>query len=257
MFPPQSTVTDVTPPDGVPAQPPADNGTPTPGTASPAPATPPAPGTEAPATPPVDAAQLKINQLEQQLAKATQDINRIKSSRDTSLNQVRQQMEAERARLQAERQQLEMSQLDEAGKAQYLLQVKDQQLAEAQQRLAEMQMTVQQQQAFNGALAWYTSNLDLTPAERMALTSAGSYDELAQLGSEMVATRLRGGNKPAASVSQSQANPPATPPSVLTRTPAPSAKPTLDQLAKQYGGYESVYRMVENGQLPGDVLLPG
>lgn len=252
MLPSQSTVTEVTPPDGVPT----DNGTPTPGTASPAPATPPAPGIEAPATPPVDAAQLKINQLEQQLAKATQDINRIKSSRDTSLNQVRQQMEAERVRLLAERQQLEMSQLDEAGKAQYLLQVKDQQLAEAQQRLAEMQMTVQQQQAFNSALAWYTSNLDLSPDERMTLANAGSYEELAQQGSEMVAARLKG-NKSSAPVSPSQANPPANPPSVLTRTPAPSAKPTLDQLARQYGGYETVYRMVENGQLPGDVLLPG
>jgi hypothetical protein len=124
-------------------------------------------------------------------------------------------------------------------------------LAEVQRELAERDNALNQLQAMRQAEAWFIEQgVPVTSLER-----DGNYDDLWHSGMGWITSELQ---KRTSTQGTPQSNASLVPaPSVVTQTGVPAySGNTWADLIKRYGSEDNVYRLIETGQLPSNVL-PG
>lgn len=231
-------------------------GEPASGAATPAapttPAEPVAPAT--PSAPPSDA-EAQIAALRAQTAKYEADIRALKSASDKRLHDAEKTYAQQQADLRKELQALRMATMDDDERKQYEASLALEQQQEIVQELEQARRTSQEYQA-NLQAVQYFIGLGV-PADKLVIDQG--YDTLFNSGMEWLTNELKR-SRSASPVAQPPAQPGSqlpTPPVVATASQGvPNTKPTWDDLRKKYGNDEQIYRLVEAGLLPGD-LIPG
>lgn len=208
-----------------------------------------------PSTPPSDA-EARKSDLEKQIARYEADIRAIKSTSDKRFNDAQRQWQEQQARLQKELQSLRMSSMDEDERKQYEANLAIERQQEIEQELNKAKMTAQEYQANLQAIQYFLAQG--VPAETLVIDQG--YDTLFNSGMEWMNAelkRLRSSTTTGAPPAQPNGTRP-TPPVVATASSGvPSVKPTWDDLRKKYGDDEQIYRLVEAGLLPSDIIPTG
>ncbi len=231
-------------------------GGPAEGAATPAapstPAEPVAPAT--PSAPPSDADAQRM-EMERKLAQYENDIRALKSTSDKRLNEAQNQWAAQKRQLEREMQTLRMASMDDDERKRYETELAQEQQQELIQELEHSRQASQDYEARINALQYFLSKG--VPADRLTINQG--YDALFNSGMDWLEKeiqRLR--TSTPATPSSSPAQPLPAPPVVATSSQGvPNVKPTWDDLHKRYGDDdEKIYRMVEAGLLPRDII-PG
>lgn len=220
--------------------------------AAPASVEPVAPAT--PSTSPTDA-EAQLAELKRQTIKYEADIRALKSSADKRLHDTEKTYQQQQAALRKELNAIRMASMDEDERKQYEASLAIEQQQEIAQELETTRRTAQEYQANLQAIQYFISQG--VPADQLVIDQG--YDVLFNSGMEWMSgemKRLRTASPPASAPAQPGQSLP-TPPVVATASQGiPSTKPTWDDLRKKYGSDEQIYRLVEAGLLPGD-MIPG
>lgn len=216
--------------------------------AAPTSAEPVAPAT--PSAPPQDA-EAQVAELRRQTAKYEADIRALKSASDKRLHDVEQTYKQQQAQLQKELQAIRMASMDDDERKQYEQSLAIEQQQELAQELENARRSSQEYQANLQAVQYFLGQG--VPADKLVIDQG--YDMLFNSGMEWLTGELkRLKTNPSPTAPPAQPGLP-TPPVVATASQGiPNTKPTWDDLRKKYGSDEQIYRLVESGLLPGDLI---
>lgn len=210
----------------------------------------------APATPsaPPSDAEAQLAELRRQNAKYESDIRALKSATDKRYSDAEKTWRQQQAQFQKELQALRLSTMDEDERKRYEASLAIEQQQEIAQELEEARKSAQEYQANLNAVQYFLNQG--VPADKLVIDQG--YDNLFNSGMAWLTAevkRLRTSPNSASTPTQPGAAPLPTPPVVATATQGlPNTKPTWDDLRKKYGSDEQIYRLVEAGLLPGDVI---
>lgn len=209
----------------------------------------------APATPsttPTDA-EAQLAELRRQTAKYEADIRAIKSASDKRYSDAEKTWKQTQAQFQKELQALRMASMDDNERKQYEASLAIEQQQEIARELEETRRSAQEYQANLQAIQYFIG-LGV-PADKLVIDQG--YDNLFNSGMEWLTTEVkRARTSPSAQPPAQPANPNLpTPPVVATAGQGlPNVKPTWEDLRRKYGSDEQIYRLVEAGLLPGDIV---
>jgi hypothetical protein len=211
----------------------------------------------APATPstPLSDAEIQKQQLEQKIAKYESDIRNIKSTSDKRLHDAEINWQRQQAQLQKELQALRMSTMDDDERKQYEASLNVERQQEVEQELQRARQTAQEYQSNLQAIQFFLAQG--VPAEKLVIDQG--YDNLFNSGMEWITGELkRVRSTPSQPPSTPQPNALPTPPVVATASQGvPTTKPSWSDLRAKYGNDEQIYRLVEAGLLPADIIPTG
>lgn len=218
-----------------------------------------APVASTPTTPPADAESAAMAarqaELENQVLKTTEDLNRIKSTfQRREAEQQREWADREKA-YQIELERLRVSGMDEEQRKAYEASASSRRLQELEQQMNALQEQKAQTDAMLKAQNWFLTQG--VPADRLNLD--GGYEEMWNSGMEYLTSELhRLRTQPPATSTPAQPRPAQQAPPVVTTTATPAyTGPTWADLVKTYGSEEEVYRLVETGRLdPKTIPMP-
>lgn len=202
-------------------------------------------------TPPSDAEQL--SQIELVRQKYEKDISNIKSTfqrkeaeREKEINSKLQQYEAEVERLR-------VSTMDDDERAAYEQSAVYRRINELEQYLSQVTEEKVEIDSMLKAQQYFLAQG--VPAS--SLVTGEGYDELWNSGMGWLTSDYQRLRNQTATAPKTPQRPPITAPEVVTSTNTPAYSGTSwPELIKQYGDEETVYRLVETGQLPATVI-PG
>jgi hypothetical protein len=213
-----------------------------------APVEPVAPAT--PSTTPSDA-EAQIAEYKRQVAKYEADVRALKSASDKRLHDAELTWKQQQAQMQKELQAIRMASMDDDERKQYEASLALEQQQEIVQQLEETKRSAQEYQANLQAIQYFIG-LGV-PADKLVIDQG--YDTLFNSGMEYMTSELkRLKSSPAPAAPPAQPGAPLPPVVATTSQGLPNTKPTWDDLRKKYGSDEAIYRMVEAGHLPGDII---
>lgn len=204
-----------------------------------------------PSTPPTDAEKQRA-ELERKLNQYENDIRALKSASDKRLNDAQKNWEAQQRQWQKELQTLRMASMDDDERKQYEASLASERQQEIEQELEQLRTNVREYQANLNAVQYFLQQG--VPADQLVIDQG--YDALFTSGMTWMANevkRVHSSSQPSAA----QPNALPTPPVVAAASSGvPNVKPSWQDLRNKYGSDEQIYRLVEAGLLPGD-LIPG
>lgn len=205
---------------------------------------------ETPAQTSVDAEELR-RQYEAKIAKFEEDMNRMKSSLQRRESEITRQYQSETKKLKEELEKYALQGMDDEQRKAYEQSRASQQMQELQQQLIEAQQQAEASQANLGAMHYFISRG--VPADKLVVDQG--YDELWQSGMSWIESEFQRLQSLAQNPPQAEKPQAPEPPEVSTNTGAvPKGGPSWDDLRKKYGDDETVYRLVESGQLPPTII---
>jgi hypothetical protein len=210
-----------------------------------------------PSVPSVDAERQKA-ELEAKIAKYENDIRAIKSTSDKRFNDAERNWQVQQEQMRKELQALRMATMDEDERKQYEASLTVERQQEVEQELQKARQTAADYQANLNAMQYFLSQG--VPADKLVFDQG--YDTLFNSGMEWLTNEVKRLRTAPASPQPPSSSQPAnglpTPPQVATASQGvPSTKPSWDDLRKKYGNDEQIYRLVESGLLPADIIPAG
>jgi hypothetical protein len=208
----------------------------------------------APATPsatPTDA-EAQLAEYKRQVAKYEADVRALKSASDKRLHDAETTWKQQQSQMQKELQAIRMASMDDDERKLYETSLAQEQQQEIAQQLEESRRSAQEYQANLQAIQYFIG-LGV-PADKLVIDQG--YDTLFNSGMGWMTDELkRSRTAPASPPAQPGQFPLPNPPVVATTNQGlPNTKPTWDDLRKKYGSDEQIYRLVEAGLLPGDIV---
>jgi len=207
-----------------------------------------------------DAGQEAQRKLEEALAKREQDINNLKSSLQRQMSQREQEWQQQRAQLESELNKARMASLDDDEKKEFQRNLEAEQSSQwrtiAQQKEQELQQlqAAQNYKDFFVAQGVPADNL-VTDQGLDALVASGwhgiqkAMSELKAKVKEYETTHMTSVPTPQNNQADSSQRTP------LAASPAPAGNgPNWNDLIKQYGSAEEVYKLVEAGDLSPSII---
>lgn len=215
-----------------------------------APIEPVAPAT--PSTPQSNAEAQRVAQLEAQLAKYEQDVRAVKSISDKRYSDAERQWRSEREQLRQELESLKLSSMDEDQRKKYEASLAVERQQEILQEAERSKQVAQEAQATLQALQYFSQQG--VPTDKLVIDQG--YDALFNSGMAWMSQQLQTlRTSPPAQPPVQPSNTLPTPPTVATAGQGvPQVKPTWDDLRKKYGDDEQIYKLVEVGLLPPDII---
>jgi hypothetical protein len=203
---------------------------------------------------PADAKEMQVDYAAR-LERLNQDLNAMKSTFQRRESQLSKEWQERESQYLRQIEQLRLATMDEDERKVYESTATVRQLNELQEALQTVSAQREEAESKLKAQQYFISQG--VPVNKLELGQ--SYDDLwasgmAYLTEELSQLRKR------ASTPQAASNPPVIQaPAVVTANNAPaSVGPQWSDLVKQYGDEESVYRLVETGQLSPDIIpIPG
>lgn len=205
----------------------------------------------APATPSAPQPDAETQRLRSELARYENDIRAIKSSADKRFTESERNWKTQTENLRKEVQNMRMAGMDDTERKRYETELASERQREIEIELQTARATAQEYGANLQAMQYFLS-LGV-PVENLVLDQG--YDTLFNSGMSALTDelkRLKSSTAPQQPPAAAQPGP--TPPTVATTTGVANVKPSWDDLRKRYGSDEQIYRMVEAGQLPGDLI---
>jgi hypothetical protein len=189
-------------------------------------------------------------QYEEQIAKLNRDLNQMKSTFQRSEAERERTWKQREQEYQRQLEELRVSGMDEEQRKAYEATSVSRRLQETEQRLSQVEAERQEAIALTQATNYFLSlKVPLTE-----LNQEEGYDALWESGMRYLTQEL-------SSLRESQNSQPPTSskpveaPAVVTSNNAPSySGTTWKALIQEYGDEETVYRLVESGQLPPSII---
>ena len=215
--------------------------------------------TVTPSTTPVDAetvaqATQRQAELESQLAKTNQDLNRMKSTFQRSEAELKRGWEQREREYQQQLENLKVSGMDEDQRKAYEASSTSRRLAEMEQQMAALEDQKVQTEAMFKAQNYFISQG--VPASELNVDEG--YEELWNSGMGFITQEFQRLKNQSPVAQTPQVKTPVAAPAVVTTTNTPAyTGPTWDELVKKYGSEEEVYRLVETQRLdPTTIPVP-
>jgi len=202
---------------------------------------------------PSDVEALKA-EYEKKLANSSRDMSNLRSTLDKRASLVEATWQTRYDQLQEQLKEIRMSGMDDGQRKQYETQLAQEELKNSQNRIFELEQKNQEQAALFNAQAFFISqgvpveNLVLDQGQDALVNSGWTYlrEEREQLKQALEEKGGGGSKKP---IIKKKA------PTVVTdKSPSLNVKTTWKALRDRYGSDETVYRMIESGQLSADIL---
>jgi hypothetical protein len=187
------------------------------------------------------------SEYEQKLTQMSQDLNQLKSSLQRREHEQRQNYEKQIAETQKQLREARMQGMDENQRKAYEVQMQQEEYQSLQSRLEEYERKNAEYEQMNGAQTFFMQKG--VPANRLVLNQG--YEALVQSGWDWVSEQLTRVNSPAQPTQPAPLKPA---PSVITDKSTPSTGTTWAELRAKYGSDETIYRLIEQGQLDPGVL---
>lgn len=202
-----------------------------------------------------DDAQLPAVDYKERLENLTNDLNAMKSTFQKREAQLTREWQERERQYKQQLEQLAVASMDDDERKEYESTAAVRRLAEMEQALQDVASQNEEVQSMLQAQRYFLSQG--IPLEKLVLDEG--YDALWHSGMDAINEELQTYRKQRSSSPSTAQVAPITAPAVVTTNNAPaSVGTTWTDLVKKYGDEETVYRLVETGQLSADVIpLPG
>jgi hypothetical protein len=183
------------------------------------------------------------------VAKLQEDLNRMKSSFQSTQAKLEKQWAAEKARYEADLEAARTSSMTDDQRKAYEVQRSFERLKELENRNAELEKERQETEQASNYRAYFMETFQVDPKN---LILDQGIDALVASGWEAVRKDREAKEKRIAELERKVSGAPdVEPPDVVTNTAhTPSVGPTWADMIKKYGSREAVYRLFEEGKLP-------
>lgn len=200
----------------------------------------------------VDVEALKA-EYEQKLQRAQEDVNRVKSSLQSREAAIQKQAKEDKEQLQKQLREIRMQGMDENQRKQYEASLATEEVQNLQQRLAEAEARNQENAAVINAQQFFVAQ----GVPLNALKFDEGYDGLVSSGWGYLSqeiTKLRQQLADPSSIKKPVKSLKPAPDVVTDKATPRSGNATWSDLRKKYGSDETIYQLVESGQLDPSIL---
>jgi len=210
---------------------------------------------ETPATGKEDASALKsmLAEREAALEKLETDLRKMKGSLQSQIAQREKDWKAREGQYQEELHKLRTAQMDEPERTAYEKQLTAEHLRAKDEHIATLEARLEEQRQMQAYQQFYLEQG--IPAEELDLSNP---EALAESGWKAMVRQKDALKARVAELEQKRSlkAKKTEPPAVVVGVGGEVATTTLSDLAKKYGSVEKVFKLIEAGELDGDLIVP-